>query len=64
MTADRSARKASWRTTMGVYGRDLESRYFPIFSRHAELVSASIVQPRPKLYAEKWTLKQVQGDVE
>ena len=30
--------------------------------RHAELVSASIVQPRPKSSEEKWTLKQVQGD--
>ncbi len=30
-------------------------------SRHAELVSASIVQPSSGL-AEKWTLKQVQGD--
>jgi hypothetical protein len=31
---------------------------------HAELVSASIVQPRPKSRVAKWTLKQVQGDVE
>jgi hypothetical protein len=30
--------------------------------RHAELVSASIVQRRSVL-AEKWTLKRVQGDV-
>ena len=30
--------------------------------RHAELVSASIVQHRPKGGDEKWTLKQVQGD--
>jgi hypothetical protein len=29
--------------------------------RHAELVSASIVQLR-SVVAEKWTLKQVQGD--
>jgi hypothetical protein len=29
---------------------------------HAELVSASIVPNRPKLSAEKWTLKQVEGD--
>jgi hypothetical protein len=34
--------------------------YSPL--RHAELVSASIVQPRLTLDAEKWTLKQVQGD--
>ena len=32
-------------------------------SRHAELVSASIVQPRAKVREAKWTLKQVQGDV-
>jgi hypothetical protein len=30
--------------------------------RHAELVSASIVTNKPKVSAEKWTLKQVQGD--
>jgi hypothetical protein len=30
--------------------------------RHAELVSASIVQHEAKLSADKWTLKQVQGD--
>jgi tRNA pseudouridine55 synthase len=30
--------------------------------RHAELVSASIVQHAPTVDAEKWTLKQVQGD--
>jgi hypothetical protein len=34
----------------------------PSRSRHAELVSASIAQPGPMAYAEKWTLKQVQGD--
>jgi len=28
--------------------------------RHAELVSASILETSPR--AEKWTLKQVQGD--
>lgn len=31
-------------------------------SRHAELVSASISQPRPKFGEAKWTLKRVQGD--
>jgi hypothetical protein len=31
-------------------------------NRHAELVSASIVQSRPKGKEAKWTLKQVQGD--
>ena len=30
--------------------------------RHAELVSASIVQPETAVRDEKWTLKQVQGD--
>lgn len=30
--------------------------------RHAELVSASIVPQNPPVPAEKWTLKQVQGD--
>jgi cysteinyl-tRNA synthetase len=32
-------------------------------ARHAELVSASIVPNGPPVEAEKWTLKQVQGDV-
>jgi hypothetical protein len=31
-------------------------------TRHAELVSASIVPPALSVRAEKWTLKQVQGD--
>jgi hypothetical protein len=31
-------------------------------TRHAELVSASIVAPALSGDAEKWTLKQVQGD--
>jgi tRNA pseudouridine55 synthase len=30
--------------------------------RHAELVSAPIVPPKPTVEADKWTLKQVQGD--
>ena len=30
--------------------------------RHAELVSASIVQPSAECCEAKWTLKQVQGD--
>ena len=30
--------------------------------RHAEPVSASIPQAAPPSQAEKWTLKQVQGD--
>ena len=33
-------------------------------TRHAELVSASIVPPALSGRAEKWTLKQVQGDEE
>jgi hypothetical protein len=32
------------------------------FSRHAELVSASMVTPAPFADASQWTLKQVQGD--
>ena len=31
-------------------------------TRHAELVSASILQPEPSAWMEEWTLKQVQGD--
>jgi len=34
----------------------------PTIRRHAELVSASIVQHVPSFRAEEWTLKQVQGD--
>ena len=34
----------------------------PSLPRHAELVSASIVQPETAVRDEKWTLKQVQGD--
>ena len=30
--------------------------------RHAELVSASILPIRLKCLADRWTLKQVQGD--
>jgi cysteinyl-tRNA synthetase len=33
-------------------------------ARHAELVSASIVPNEPSAEADKWTLKQVQGDVD
>ncbi len=32
------------------------------FSRHAELVSASISQQKPSVHFALWTLKQVQGD--
>jgi cysteinyl-tRNA synthetase len=32
-------------------------------TRHAELVSASIVPQKPMVEADTWTLKQVQGDV-
>ena len=32
-------------------------------ARHAELVSASMVPNEPMVEADKWTLKQVQGDV-
>ncbi len=31
-------------------------------ARHAELVSASIAPPKPAVEADRWTLKQVQGD--
>jgi hypothetical protein len=34
-----------------------------ITQRHAELVSASIMPNEPMVEADKWTLKQVQGDV-
>jgi hypothetical protein len=34
------------------------------FNRHAELVSASIVQQATSSLVEEWTLKQVQGDGE
>ncbi len=30
--------------------------------RHAELVSASTLQPEPPVQVAEWTLKQVQGD--
>ncbi|MEL6238689.1 MAG: hypothetical protein AAFQ90_08865 [Pseudomonadota bacterium] len=33
-------------------------------TRHAELVSASMLPHAPTVLAEKWTLKQVQGDEE
>jgi hypothetical protein len=32
------------------------------FHRHPELVSGSILPPEQAVRAEKWTLKQVQGD--
>jgi hypothetical protein len=35
-----------------------------MFTRHAELVSASIKPNKPLLGGGKWTLKQVQGDEE
>jgi hypothetical protein len=34
----------------------------PTTRRHAELVSASILQQVPSFQVEEWTLKQVQGD--
>jgi hypothetical protein len=36
--------------------------FLPLLIRHAELVSASITPNKPLPCAEKWTLKQVQGD--
>jgi Acyclic terpene utilisation family protein AtuA len=45
-----------------VDGVDFVPPVTAITQRHAELVSASIVQPRPKGREAKWTLKQVQGD--
>jgi hypothetical protein len=33
-----------------------------MFMCHPELVSGSIYQPQPVVYAARWTLKQVQGD--
>ena len=32
------------------------------FSRHPELVSKSIYQPRPSVLGARWMLKQVQHD--
>ncbi len=34
----------------------------PFSTRHPELVSGSIVPHKPAVDADKWTLKQVQGD--
>jgi hypothetical protein len=34
----------------------------PSPTRHPELVSGSIVPNKPPVAADKWTLKQVQGD--
>lgn len=34
----------------------------PSPTRHPELVSGSIVRHSPPVAADKWTLKQVQGD--
>ena len=44
---------------------DMKSRSITVHNlnlRHAELVSASIVQPRPESVDAEWTRKQVQGD--
>jgi hypothetical protein len=41
----------------------MAKRRLPL-TRHAELVSASIVPHAPTARDEKWTLKQVQGDEE
>ena len=49
------------RMVMGV--ANLKTRYADTQSRHAELVSASIVPNAPTVEADAWTLKQVQGDV-
>ncbi len=42
---------------------NLKARHADTQTRHAELVSASIVPTEPTVEADKWTLKQVQGDV-
>ena len=42
---------------------DPNPRHADTQTRHAELVSASIVPNEPMVEADKWTLKQVQGDV-
>jgi len=49
------------RMVMGVSA--LKTRHADTQTRHAELVSASIVPNEPMLEADKLTLKQVQGDV-
>jgi len=49
------------RMVMGV--STLKTRHADTQTRHAELVSASIVPNKPMVEADKWTLKQVQGDV-
>ena len=49
------------RMVMGV--ANLKARHADTQSRHAELVSASIVPNAPTVEADAWTLKQVQGDV-
>ncbi len=44
---------------------DMKSRSITVYNlnlRHAELVSASIVQPRPESVDPEWNLKQVQSD--
>ncbi|MCE2730049.1 MAG: cysteine--tRNA ligase [Sphingomonadaceae bacterium] len=42
---------------------NLKARHADTQTRHAELVSASIVPNEPTVEADKWALKQVQGDV-
>jgi cysteinyl-tRNA synthetase len=42
---------------------NLKARHADAPTRHAELVSASIVPNEPMVEADTWTLKQVQGDV-
>jgi cysteinyl-tRNA synthetase len=49
------------RMVMGV--STLKTRHAEPQTRRAELVSASIVPNEPMVEANKWTLKQVQGDV-
>jgi cysteinyl-tRNA synthetase len=49
------------RMVMGV--SNLKARHADAQTRHAELVSASIVPNEPMVEADTWTLKQVQGDV-
>ena len=46
----------------GVVKASSMGKHNSIQTRHAELVSATIVPPLPSVAVEKWTLKQVQGD--
>ena len=47
-------------TLFGLHKVTKAQRFF--YSRHPELVSGSIVPNKLPVAADKWTLKQVQGD--